>query len=75
MLSPSSKGVPFNRPFVGTQEQLVDKVKEAYDGFDDKEFLKIPSTGEVISSDITIREAVDKQLEWNNKQPKPGCPI
>ena len=61
-------GVPFSTKFEGTQEELITKVKLAYQDFEQKGYLKIPRTGEIIATDITIGEAVDKQLEWDKNK-------
>ena len=59
-------GVPFNRKFDGTQEELIEKIKDAYDSFTEKGTLKIPSTDDIIAENITLSEAVDKSIEWND---------
>lgn len=64
-------GVPFSKKFEGSQADLITKTKAAYGGFDQKGYLKVPSTGEIIAKDITVAEAVYKQLDWNKK--KIGC--
>jgi RHS repeat-associated protein len=61
-------GVPFNRPFTGTRKELLEKIRTGYTGLDQKGFLKIPATGEIIARDITIKDAVDEQLKWTIKQ-------
>ena len=63
------EGIPFSRPFTGTQQELIDKVKKGYQGIGDKGFLKIPNTGEIIAKDITIAQAVDEQIKWNQLIP------
>ncbi|MEW5514430.1 RHS repeat-associated core domain-containing protein, partial [Pseudomonas asiatica] len=56
------EGVPFNKKFEGTSEELVKKLNKAYEGFPQKGTLKIPRTGQVLAKDVTIGEALTKSL-------------
>jgi len=60
-------GVPFRGKFNGTQTELIQKIKDTYRTFTQKGYVKIQSTGEIIAKNVTVAEAVDIQLEWNNK--------
>ena len=60
-------GVPFSGKFNGTQAELIQKIKNTYSTFTQKGYVKIQSTGEIIAENVTVAEAVDIQLEWNNK--------
>lgn len=62
------EGIPFNKPFEGGADELINKVKSGYSDIDDLGYLMIPSTGEIIAKDITLSEAVDKQVEWLKQQ-------
>ena len=61
-----SKGVSFRGKFEGTLSDLISKVKSAYSTFPQLGYVKIPSTEEIIKSDVTLSEAVDIALEWND---------
>ena len=68
-----SQGIPYNTTFNGTDKELIEKTKAAYnsDSFEYKDtegYLKIPSTGEILAEDITLAEAVDKQVEWMDEK-------
>ncbi|WP_085679622.1 MULTISPECIES: RHS repeat-associated core domain-containing protein [unclassified Pseudomonas] len=56
------EGVPFNKKFDGTSDDLVKKLNKAYEGFPQKGTLKIPRTGQVLAKDVTIGEALTKSL-------------
>jgi len=56
------EGVPFNKKFEGTSDELVKKLNKAYEGFPQKGTLKIPRTGQVLAKDVTIGEALTKSL-------------
>ena len=63
------EGVPFREPFAGTQGEMLDRVRQGYQGMGEKGFMKIPdglpNANNAIAKDVTIAEAVEKQLEWN----------
>ncbi|WP_183139144.1 RHS repeat domain-containing protein, partial [Pseudomonas syringae group genomosp. 7] len=56
------EGVPFNKKFDGTPEELVSKLDKAYQKFPQKGTLKVPRTGQVIAKNVTIGEALSKSI-------------
>ncbi|UBM24394.1 DUF6531 domain-containing protein [Pseudomonas sp. p1(2021b)] len=68
------EGVPFNKKFEGTSDELVKKLEKSYEGFPQKGTLKIPRTGQVLAKDITIGEALTKSLgKGTNTNSAGGC--
>ena len=68
------EGVPFNKKFSGTPEELVGKLNKAYEKFPQKGTLKIPRTGEVLAKNVTIGEALNKSMgKGSNLKAAGGC--
>lgn len=68
------EGVPFNRKFDGTSEELVSKLNKAYEKFPQKGTLKVPRTGQVLAKDVTIGEALNKSIgKAPNVKSAGGC--
>jgi RHS repeat-associated protein len=60
----SKEGIPFHgSKFEGTSADAFEKMKKAYEGFDQKGFLKIPGTSEKLFKNLTPGEAIDKIRE------------
>ncbi|MNT65912.1 hypothetical protein D3C72_2039350 [compost metagenome] len=68
------EGVPFNKKFSGTSDELVGKLNKAYEGFPQKGTLKIPRTGQVLAENITIGDALKKSVgKGSNLKSAGGC--
>jgi RHS repeat-associated protein len=68
------EGVPFNKKFSGTSDELVSKLNKAYEGFPQKGTLKIPRTGKVLAENITIGDALNKSIgKGTNIKSAGGC--
>ena len=65
-------GVPFNKKFIGTPEELIEKLNNGYSDFKQRGYVKIPRTGEIIAKNITIQGALNKSLNWNKQKIKGG---
>jgi len=67
------QGIPFNRPFNGSSADLIYKTNEAYKNFPQKGFVMIPSTGELIAENVTVREGFHEAMKWDAKKNSGGC--
>jgi len=61
-------GVPFKTVYEGDQASMIKKLDAAYKPFNQKGYLKIPSTGQVIAKNVTMRQALKKALSWSKEQ-------
>ncbi|WP_205420415.1 RHS repeat domain-containing protein, partial [Pseudomonas coronafaciens] len=67
------EGVPFNKKFEGSPEELVNKLDKAYEKFPQKGTLKVPRTGQVIAKNVTIGEALSKSIGKSGVKSAGGC--
>lgn len=62
------QGVPYHgSKFTGDADDFFTRGSQAYDGFDQQGYLKIPGTDDVLFSNLTPQEALDKIRELHEQ--------